>query len=477
VRILDLRSAICAVFLLCIIIPIASSAQAFTIFASFTFEDGSTPSGPLVQGPQGDFYATMYFGGVFPCLQGYVGCGTIVRITPRGKITKLHDFNGTDGAFPTGPLVLGTDGNFYGVTHGGGPGGALNNIGTGTVFKMTPCGELTTLHNFDGADGANPTGLVQASDGNFYGMTSFGGADNKCGASGCGTIFKMTDKGAVTTLQSFDVSDGWYPATNLVVGNDGNLYGTTLFAEPTTAGTFFRITLGGMLKTLYRFAAGNDAPAATIVQAANGNFYGTTSGSNGAYKGTVFKITPEGIFNQLYIFNGTEGAYPGGMVEGTNGKFYGVAGSSANGNCTSIYGCGTIFEITSQGVLTTIHQFEGPDGTASTTLLQATDGNFYGMTSGTSSQTESGAVFKLSMGLGPFIATLPRRGPVGTKVTILGTNLTGATSVTFNGRQAPFKVLSATEIATGVPVSATTGTVKVTTPRESVSSIVVFRVP
>jgi uncharacterized repeat protein (TIGR03803 family) len=477
VKIQELKAVIRAVFLLCVVVPTLSAAQTFTILASFSPEDGTSVSGPLVQGPQGDFYTTMSMGGNGgPCLQGYSGCGTIVRITRRGGITKLHDFNGTDGAFPRGPLLLGTDGSFYGVTYGGGPGGAFYSTGLGTVFKMTPCGKLTTLHNFNGTDGANPTGLVQAGDGSFYGMTSFGGANNKCGSLGCGTIFKMTAKGVVTTLQSFDVSDGWYPATNLVMGNDGYLYGTTLFAEPTTAGTFFRLTLAGALKTLYRFAPGNDAPASTIVQAANGNFYGTTPGSSGAYEGTVFEITPDGIFNQLYVFNGTNGEYPGGIVQATNGKFYGVVGTNATStNCP--FGCSMIYEITSQGVLTPIYQLDRPNGTASTELLQATDGNFYGVTSGTSTQTENGAVYRLSTGLGPFVTTLPSRGRVGTKVTILGTDLTGATSVTFNGIEAPFRVLSATEVETAVPVSATTGNVKVTTPRGPLSSNTVFRVP
>jgi uncharacterized repeat protein (TIGR03803 family) len=152
------------------------------------------------------------------------------------SLTTLYSFAGSDdGGYPVAGLVQGSDGNFYGPTSAGGG----HNLGT--VFKITPSGTLTTLYSFAGSGGAFPYGgLVQGSDGNFYGMNQYGGAGQSC-FSGCGTVFKITPSGTLTTLYSFRGSDGANPLAGLVQGSDGNFYGTTYGGGAHDAGTVFRL--------------------------------------------------------------------------------------------------------------------------------------------------------------------------------------------------------------------------------------------
>ena len=191
--------------------------------------------------------------------------------SPAQTFTLLYSFDLTDGADPWAGLVQATDGNFYGTTYQGGANGA------GTVFKITAGGVLTTLHSFDGTDGADPfAGLVQATDGSFYGTTYYGGA-----GSGYGTVFKITAGGVLTRLHSFDSTDGANPHAELVQATDGNFYGTTYNGGANAAGTVFKITAGGVLTTLHRFDFTDGAyPRARLVQATDGSFYGTTSGNS-----------------------------------------------------------------------------------------------------------------------------------------------------------------------------------------------------
>ena len=153
-------------------------------------------------------------------------------ISPAQIFTTLLNFDGTNGANPDSPLVQGVDGNFYGTTPGGGA------YGWGTVFKITPGRALTTLYSFcaqaNCPDGGKPdAGLVLASDGNFYGTTSWGGAYVTCDSNPCGTIFRITPGGRLTTLHSFDGTDGATPNARLVQATDGNFYGTTYEWGPT----------------------------------------------------------------------------------------------------------------------------------------------------------------------------------------------------------------------------------------------------
>jgi uncharacterized repeat protein (TIGR03803 family) len=483
----------CGIFLFWATTAVALPAQTFTTLHSFDYTDGAYLVAGLVQANDGYLYGTTESGGAY-------GYGTVFKVTPGGTLATLHSFNITDGAYPDGTLVQATNGDLYGTTFEGGntgdncpllgPGG-----GCGTVFKITPGGTLTMLHSFDVTDGAYPiAGLVQDTDGNFYGTTGHGGASGNC-VGGCGTVFKMTPNGTLTTLHSFAGADGAHPSAGLVQATNGDFYGTTrnggakvctVGKQNHTCGTVFKITPSGTLTTLHNFDHTDGArPYAGLVQAANGDLYGTTyyGGANGncrGFCGTVFKITLGGTLTTLHSFDNTDGAWPeGGLVQGTDGNLYGTTSYGANGQCG--VGCGTVFKITPSGTLTTLHSFDVTDGAYPLAgLVQATDGNFYGTTDtgGTSNVCESGCgtVFSLSVGLGPFVKTLPTSGTVGAAVEILGTDLTGATSVTFNGTAANFTVKSKSEITTTVPAGATTGKVRVTFPRGTRSSNVPFRV-
>jgi uncharacterized protein (TIGR03437 family) len=199
-------------------------AGSLTTLATLNFF--SPPSiSALIQATDGNFYGTDSF-------------GAIVKITPGGMLTTLHAFNGTDGGMPFAALIQAADGNLYGTTGGGDTAGVLY----GTVFKITLAGELTTLYSFGGNDGSLPYGaLVQASDGNFYGTTLRGGAN------AAGTIFRITSAGTLTTLYSFcsepNCADGSAPYAGLVKATDGNLYGTTAAGGADDSGTVFKVTL------------------------------------------------------------------------------------------------------------------------------------------------------------------------------------------------------------------------------------------
>ena len=402
-----------------------AQAQTFTTLYSFCSQgypicpDGDWLTAGLVQAFDGNFYGTTQFGGAYI----YGGYGTVFKITPSGKLTTLYSFSDccTDGYNPNAGLVQATNGNFYGTTLG------IPANGEGTVFKITPSGVLTTLYSFCSqsgcTDGGLPyAGLIQATDGNFYGTTYEGGTTTTDCSAGCGTVFKITPSGKLTTLHSFNFTDGANPYAGLVQATNGSLYGTTY--------------------------------------------------NGGAYKiGTVFKITPSGELTTLHSFEGSEGYGPyAGLIQATDGNFYGTA------SLGGAYGDGTVFKITPSGKLTTLQSFNGTDGYyLYAGLVQHTNGTFYGMTS-LGGDYGDGTVFSLSVGLGPFVETLPTSGKVGAAVIILGSNLTGTTGVSFNGTAATFTVVSSTEIKTNVPNGATTGTVTVTTPGGALNSNVIFRV-
>jgi uncharacterized repeat protein (TIGR03803 family) len=462
----------CGVFLLWATAAVALPAQTtvaptgtFTTLHSFNSTNGANPYAGLVQGTNGKFYGTTRQGGA----NGY---GTVFSITTGGILTTLHSFNGTDGSNPYAGLVQGTNGKFYGTTEYGGANGL------GTVFSITTGGTLTTLHSFDGTvtDGANPyAGLIQGTNGKFYGTTAYGGTGN------AGTFFSITASGELTTLHNFGDEDGAYPEGDLIQATDGKFYGTTSVGGAHPGGTVFKITPGGKLTTLYSFCRHSGCPDgatpyAGVVQAADGKFYGTTSGgganSCGRRRcGTVFRLTAGGGLRRLHSFDGSDGSYPfAKLVQATDGNLYG----------TTYFGganeYGTVFSITPSGTLTTLHSFDGTGGEDPIAgLVQDTDGNFYGTTyfGGANSV---GTAFSLSVGLGPFVEAQPTSGAMGTIVKILGTSLTGSTSVTFNGTPATFTVVSGSEITTTVPNGATTGTVQVVTPGGTLSSNVPFQV-
>jgi uncharacterized repeat protein (TIGR03803 family) len=315
--------------------------------------DGATPIAGLVRATDGAFYGTTYNG-------GSNGNGTAFKITPGGKLTVLHRFCQTDcsdGARPVAGLIKGRDGEFYGTTYGGGA------SGNGTAFRMSPTGKVTTLHSFDGSDGAKPEGgLVQAPDGNLYGTTYGGGGTSNCSTLGCGTVFKITPEGKLTTLHVFCTQsycpDGSNPVATLIEGADGKFYGTTSTGGDSESacqggcGTVFKITPRGKLTTLHRFCSQNNCfegtlPTGNLVQAADGNFYGTTLVGGSGYNcnsgygqgcGTVFKIA-SGQLTTLHSFGTADAGSPwAGLVQDTDGSFY---GTTTGGNASY----GTVFSL------------------------------------------------------------------------------------------------------------------------------------
>jgi uncharacterized repeat protein (TIGR03803 family) len=451
-------------------------AVTFKTLVNFDGTNGSQPGLSPIQGTDGNLYGGTADGGKY-------GQGVLFKMTPAGTLTPLYDFCAQSGC-PDGeggaPEVLGMDGNFYGST---GDGGAS---GYGTIFKFTEQGNLTTLHNFDNTDGSGIKHLVQGSSSNFYGTTSNGGNLSECFGIGCGTVFKMTAKGTLTTLYDFcsksGCDDGAVLYDALKQGPDGNYYGTTWGGGPADGGTVFKITPKGKLTTIYSFCVksypfcGDGNSPIALVLGADGNFYGTTA-YGGAYgEGSVYQITTSGTLTTIYSFRTqiacTDGATPrDGLVLGSDGNFYGATYYGGTDNQ------GTLYEISPAGALNTLHSFDGTDGRYPIQhLFQATNGVFYGVTNNDGTSGD-GTIFSLSVGLEPCVETAPVSGSAGTKVIILGNKLKGTTKVTFNGTAAVFKVVSPTEITTTVPSGATTGLVRVTTPSRTLTSNVSFLVP
>ncbi|HKT87970.1 MAG TPA: choice-of-anchor tandem repeat GloVer-containing protein [Candidatus Sulfotelmatobacter sp.] len=458
-------------------LAVCAQAQTVTFLSDFNGRNGWTPFGSVVQATDGNFYGTTAFGGLYEE-------GNVFRMTPDGKIASIYSFcaqaNCADGQWPESGTVLGSDGNLYGLTFVGGAG--INGDGNGTVYRMTLNGKITTLHIFSTcytgcADGVNPTGIVLGSDGNLYGTTGGGGT------GGGGTIFQVSASGGFKTLYSLcsqaNCADGnglYYP---LVEGNDGNFYGTSVGGGSTGGGVFFQITPAGAYTVLHNFCNYNDVNCSDgaypygIVKGADGNFYGTATG-------VVFKITPAGEFTKLYSFNygGQLGLYYPQLTLASDGNLYGVFGGTWPGTWAG-QSLGGLYKVTPGGVFKPLYAFCqcGPtNGYAPMdSLFQATDGNLYGTTgyngyTGTYRFSGFGTVFKLSTGLSPIVETVPRGAKVGKQVLILGNNLTGATSVLFNGVQADFTVESDTYIKATVPTGATTGKVSVLTPTGTLNS-------
>ena len=400
--------------LLCTALTVGvANAQTLASLSSFSGTNGANPHSSLVLGVDGNFYGTTYYGGTF-------GYGTVYQMTTGGTLTVLHNFNNvtTDGAYPYGPLVQGSDGNLYGTTYVGG------RLGGGSIFKITSTGTFTLLYSFGGAGSGTLLygGLVQGTDGNFYGTTYQGGTNSK------GTVFQITPAGVLTTIYNFNGTDGNGPYATLVFGTDGKLYGTTFQGGAANLGTVFSITTAGSLTTLYSFS-GTDGktPYAPVVQGTDGNFYGTTYQGGTYNNGTIYKITPGGTLTTLHNFctptDCTDGSLPyAGLVQGADGNFYG-AGSSGG-----TFGAGVVFKITSTGTLTSLHSFTGTDGRFPYAgLAAATGGNLYGTTysGGTANK---GTVYTLSPTPFQFTPVAPCR-LVDTRS---GNPIRGGTYQTFN---------------------------------------------
>jgi len=317
-------------------------------------------------------------------------------VSESATLSLPISFTGTTGANPGSfpqytNLIQASDGNFYGVTNQGG----TNNYGT--VFKLTPGGTLSVLHNFSSAttDGKGPYGgLVEGSDGNLYGTTSEGGANSD------GTVYKITTGGTFSLLHSFagGTGDGNVPNSGLIQGIDGNFYGTTEIGGAGTYGTAYQITTGGTVTLLHSFTGGTSdgldpTDGSGLVQGTDGYFYGMTLEGGTYSEGTAYRVGPTGgaTYSLLHSFGSADGESPwGGLVVGSDGYLY---GTTQEGGANSYYGA--VFKMNTSGSVTLLHSFAGADGDEPEAgLVLGSDGNFYGTTEYTS--TEYGEVFAMS---------------------------------------------------------------------------------
>ncbi|MBS0380725.1 MAG: hypothetical protein JSS29_19770 [Proteobacteria bacterium] len=367
-----------------------------TVLYSFKgADDGADPTTSLIEGRDGNLYGTTGAGGA----NG--SGGTVFRITTAGVLTVLHSFKNatfTDGSVPSG-VVQASDGNFYGVTTYGGA------TGNGTVFQVTPAGAETVLYSFVNGlgDGFNPSGtLIQATDGNLYGTAPYGGAYSN------GAIFKVSLSGQESILYSFNASanDGFSPGSGVIQASDGNLYGTTPGNGTNvnvSFGAVFKVTLSGQETLVYTFkgltASDGQLPDAGVIQGSDGNFYGTTTEGGSGVSGTVFKLTPGGVETVLSNFNDGGSAALNGynpvtsLLQASDGNLYGInnLGGAYNSD-------GTVYQVTPQGVTTLIYSFganAGDGANSQANLIQASDGNFYGTTHA-GGQYGYGAIIKIT---------------------------------------------------------------------------------
>lgn len=470
-------------------------AQTYTVLYNFgnVSCDPLYPSnvGAIAQGRDGDFYSTTPSGG---CDSN----GVAFKVSSSGKMTLLHsfDYGVGDGIGPQSGLTLSTNGTFWGTSEG-------EDFNSGNIFYITAAGTLTSFNSALGGTGQVNGGQpiappVQGMDGNLYGMTTAGGNDAVCtsGDGGCGVIYRITPAGKYEVIYTFNQANGANPYDPLLLGTDGNFYGTTFYGGTINSvyngnGVVFKVTPQGKYTPIYVFCAqpgclDGGQPSGGLVQGTDGNFYGTTIvGGTHLYSnyfgGTIFKLTPAGEYSVLYNFCSQPNCADGGnaiagLIQATDGNFYGMAQQGgANGN-------GTIFQITPQGDYTVLHSFDFTDGDVpESPLLQGTNGILYGQTTyggdGPCFNTRCGVFFSLDMDLPTFAAPVTWYGDEGSTVEILGQNLIGTTAVSFNKTPATtFQVVSSTFLTAVVPAGATSGPITLTTPKGALTSRINFRV-
>ncbi len=446
-----------------------------TILYQFDTTHGSTPNGGLVLGNDGNLYGTTEFGGA-------LSYGTIFKITPSGVLTILYNFTGNaDGGYPVAPLVLATDGSFYGTSY------------PGAAFKFSPQGVFTIINTIPTVS-YGP--LLQASDGNFYGVTEFGGTFS------AGTIYKIAGS-TVTTLFNFDGLHGSYPIGGLVQGVDGNLYGTTTAGGATNAGVIFRITTGGSLTVMVDFdnvhTLNGYQAFAGLIAGSDGNLYGATIWGGDSGYGVIFQMTTAGAYTPLYNFVSDfgDGAYSTPMQH-TSGKLFGLTkrgGVDGKGGIYSFDGGVSPFAllVTTMGTVgTSVGILGNGFSTASAVQFNGTAASFHvvsntyltatvpsGETGFVSVTTASGRLISTKIyRVPPQIKTMaPTSGAVGTSVVLTGTGLIQASTITVDGvRVSSFTVNSDLQVTFRVPTGAKTGKVVFTTPGGKATSSSAFTV-
>jgi uncharacterized repeat protein (TIGR03803 family) len=373
----------------------AQSGVIITNVVSFDSTNGANPRAALVPGLDGNYYGTTSAGGPDSGTNG-----TVFRLTPNGVLNTLVSFNNDNGSDPEASLILGKDGNFYGTTQHGGTNG-----GWGTVFRMSSTGALTTLVSFNGTNGAFPRAeLAIGSDGNFYGTTSYGGLGFAgTNYSGNGTVFRLSTNGLFNTVGLFNFTNGAYPVAGLLSAPDGSFYGTTAGGGTNNLanhgdGTVFQITTNGALKSLISFNFTNGAiPLSALIWRPDHNLYGTTSSGGGTNAhGTIFRLTTNGILTSLVSFSGNNGSSPqGGLLLAPDGNLY---GTTSNGGKD---GWGTIFQLTRENTLNTLVSCNPTEGGFPVARLLLRKGGHFLGTASEGGKFGQGVLFDLTIPMPP----------------------------------------------------------------------------
>jgi uncharacterized repeat protein (TIGR03803 family) len=390
---------------LAVVPPSAAGTRLATLHYFMGGNDGYRPS-VLTLGSDGNLYGTTEFGGVHHA-------GSVFMVGSGGGVTNVASFDGITGDAPVGGLVQGPDGNFYGTTIFGGtnevgnvfmmtPAQTNYVMNTNGTYVTNITAVLTNIYSFTGgSDGANPVApLIVGADGGLYGTTEFGGdfAD--------GNVFRITTNGVITNLYSFTNGvDGGTPTNALMQAADGNFYGVTVFGGTHAFGNVFRLTPGGAFSNVYSFTGGTDGkyPNGPLVQGVDGSLYGTTRHNKISvfeFYGVLFKVTTNGGYTLLYALNAGDGHYPAaGMLQGSDGLFYGTAeygGGTPND--------GTVFYYAPNGTIATLVSFDGFDDGSNpeTPLVLGADGAFYG-TCSSGGPYGKGAVYRLDVSMRPLL--------------------------------------------------------------------------
>jgi len=375
------RAALALAAVLLLVVTASQSAQAQTYEVLHRFHhgkaDGAFPEAGVVRDAPGNLYGTTRSG-------GSSDAGVVFKLSPTGKETVLHNFTGgADGGWPEAGLIRDAAGNLYGTTVSGGS-------SSGVVFKLDTTGKETVLHTFTGGtDGGSPgAGVLQDAAGNLYGTTGEGGDLNCYDPFGCGVVFKLDITGKETVLHTFTGgTDGGTPGAGVLRDDTGNLYGTTYEGGDLNCtgglgcGVVFKVDTTGKETVLHTFTGGTDggSPGASVLRDAAGNLYGTTGGGGTYGYGVVFKLSPTTRkLTVLYTFTGgADGSNPyAGVVRDAPGNLYGTTDRGGT------YGSGVVFKLDITGKETVLHTFTGGTDGANpfAGLLRDNAGNLYGTT-------------------------------------------------------------------------------------------------
>jgi uncharacterized repeat protein (TIGR03803 family) len=344
--------------------------------------NGAMPIGGLVQDSAGAFYGITASGGIYTD-------GTLYRFTTNGGLSTLYAFNAaTNGTPPEGQLVFGTNGALYGVTYAEGP------VGGGTVYCLSTNGDLIFDTPFNGLGSETSVGLLLASDGNFYGMTRIGGPCS------LGTVFRVSQTGEVSLCAGLCNVDGAEPEGGLTQAKDGNFYGTA-FAGGVNGfnGTVFKLSTNANLTSLVSFNQTNGSSrACQLLQLSDGSFFRTTKSGGSNNMGTIFRVTTNGSLTTVFMFDGTNGSEPNSpFVFGPGNTIFGTTSSGG-----PIYESGTVFSADSSGEVTTLVSFpvnlglSTEEGVEPNGLIQGRDGALYGATAISDYPSYSGSLFRMT---------------------------------------------------------------------------------